>query len=287
MKLRSNLFIAALALLSSPAFAVCEFETTAGPLNLHSADEVDPYLSALSGTVEIPIDPDCGLVYVDISAVTDALQRDASVIETIPFVVSIANAAKNTQGLWVIREDNRTDLQAIFTMMMNPNNPPRSGLYSQDISVEMFSDADGQDRIDTTIENVFLTVDQVMTISLSGTAGETLDLGELTPGQDKINDAMTLRAVSNDGYEVSFESDNGWALELEVVGDGTYRIPYGVSVDGEAVSNASDTLARANATASEGRAQRIRVVARPEGNLRAGAYEDLITITITGASTVP
>jgi len=166
MKLRSNLFIAALALLSSPAFAVCEFETTAGPLNLHSAGEVDPYLSALSGTVEIPIDPDCGLVY-----------------------------------------------------------PPRSGLYSQDISVEMFSDADGQDRIDTTIENVFLTVDQVMTISLSGTAGETLDLGELTPGQDKINDAMTLRAVSNDGYEVSFESDNGWALELEVVGDGTLPNP--------------------------------------------------------------
>jgi type 1 fimbria pilin len=113
-------------------------------------------------------------------------------------------------------------------------------------------------------------VPQACTVSVQD-QGVVLDLG--SGGQSRTVAAIEERCNAPAGYTVTLSSRNGGELRAEA-GDG---LPYAMSYDGAAPAGQGTVVA----TRPPGISTKDLAVSTPAApNLRAGAYEDVITVTV-------
>lgn len=277
-------FVAAVmfgTIISAPALAVCEFPDPANTIDLSPGGPVDPYGSDFSRTVTIPIDPDCGTVFLELDTDNQALSTLA--LESVPVDVTVLNGTiGGGRGRYEISDDAwGIDLRLDVRLSGASRNAPRSGTYSASQNIRLFSSANGTSEIDSALLHKEMDVDEVMLVALTGISGNTIDLGQLVPGETVRNSDATLRTVANAPYQITVNSMKGWRLTLDDITSRTYEIPYSLSIGGRVVTANPGVVSGMDATDESGIGQILAITASPEGNLRAGQYVDEVTITIS------
>lgn len=115
-------------------------------------------------------------------------------------------------------------------------------------------------------------VPQVCSVSIQD-RGVVFDLG--SGAQSRTVAAIEERCNAPSGYTVSLTSRNGGELRTDL-GAGT-GLPYTMLYDGAAPAG-QGVLSASRPPGAE--TNDLEVETRPPGNLRAGTYEDVITVTV-------
>lgn len=198
--------------------------------------------------------------------------------------------------------------------------PPRQlvpyveGGYSDTIDVTVYDGTYGAATLSSDPQNkaaikVFVDVKPDVRISLTPVGGATpaglwaasahdisadytMDFGDMTKGN--VQQQMQLNVVSNDGYQISFVSDNGGHLKNKATipslkTDASTVIDYTMSVNGTPIPLAGQSAFTADAITQPAgtltsSSLLITVVVGDTSHALAGDYGDVVTITISNPS---
>ena len=282
-----TLAVASLLALSpvSPVMGLnaCVFRTAPSTADLSetAGQAANPYSGDFSRNFSALFedDGDCGTVYVEHDALI-LLQAGGN---TIPVSLSTTNAASVSGSSLRELDDRQAGINFRADVGFDDNGIPRSGIYTATLTVRIFDRPNGGSLIDSIDYSVQLDVAQVMTLSLNGTGlsgNSEVDLGVFEEGQSRtIDPGLNLTAVSNDPYKIEVTSEKGW--NIVHTDDDAYAIPYQMFIEGQ---GASKSFTENSATVGTGKNRGLTFTATPHQgrNLRAGRYEDEVTIIITG-----
>lgn len=265
-----------------PAAADCGFTDASAAIPLSQAGAVDPYGEGFTRIFSVSLDDECDLVWLNYDRQT-VLTGTGGMIP-IEITVTTGNAVSGSDrraldaGITVIDLRAAVDLQG--------GGIPASGPYTSTVTLALYDAANGGNRIGAPLPLILsLDVAQVMTLSLTGnglSGGGRVDLGMFEEGVTRtgINPGLNLTAVSNDPYRIEISSRQGWRIVNEA--DARYTIPYRLRIDSQIVTGNPGTIDGLNATDDGGIDRPLDFTVSPGTNLRAGTYEDEVTITIFG-----
>ena len=288
MRIRRIVPALAVTLAAGPAFADCGFGSVEGGIDLSPAALIDPYGGNIVSPVRIPIEGgECGRVVVRFPEFAPLLGPGGAELPVRFGRTHGAYRSDDASSRLVTFPTGADAVRFDVAVLVGEAGVPRSGRYGKTFRLEMYRDGDGTERLDTVDVTLRATVDETMTLLLDNVASDyMLDLGSLVAGTEVRNDRVVLRAISNDPYEVTFDSANGWKIVQDIEGDAAYAIPYTLRFAGRSFGGGagSGTARNLDATDGGGSKGRLVIIASPDGNLRAGPYQDEVTVTITGIS---
>lgn len=270
------------AVVPTAAAAGCEFSEASITFDLSNPGAVDPYGDNVTRTLSIPLSDDCGLVWLDYDRRVVLDGMDGSIPAGITVTTGSATSSSDRRTI----PAGTTVIDLRIDMDLRGDGIPASGSYISTTTFALFDAANGGNRIGALLPlTLSLDVAQVMTLSLTGSglsSGARVDLGIFEEGVTRtgIDPGLNLTAVSNDPYRIEIDSRHGWRI---VNGsDAQYAIPYSLRIDGRTITGNPGTIDRQDATDSGGIDRPLDFTVTPGTRLRAGIYEDEVTITIFG-----
>jgi hypothetical protein len=122
-------------------------------------------------------------------------------------------------------------------------------------------------------------VNVMPSVGLAVGSETTIDIGTLSDGA-KGSEPIKFQAYGNTGYELSFESDNGFALVQNGMKDGA-RIEYVATLENRDIDADTLGVAFSDPGNSGFRNHRLNVRVPTLGRRPAGTYSDYITVKIS------
>ena len=174
-----------------------------------------------------------------------------------------------------------------FAILLAPQQVVAPGHYSGDIEITAYEGALGNSILRDRRRVPFqVPVPAVAELSFSQGGGfdpnygsYSVNFNELERGKRRM---VHLKARSNGGYRVSFQSTHGALRHVDPADDS--EIPYTMLVDGAAVALPRDTMTpailRGETTDAAGQRHAIEFVVGEVGNASAGDYRDVISLTV-------
>jgi hypothetical protein len=162
------------------------------------------------------------------------------------------------------------------------------GAYHDTIGLELYAlDSDGGisgPPLQNSKLIISYTVIRAMSVNIKGGGTSTVvDFGSLSTGQQR---SVEIQARSNEAYQFHFSSDNGGAIVLTPPApDQKWRVDYQAVLNGETLDLASGHILRPQPpTRPQSDASHVLTVTVGDTSAkRAGHYEDVITVEISGA----
>ena len=160
------------------------------------------------------------------------------------------------------------------------------GIYTDQLFLAVYQSAAGgpyTKAVPDTPLNVAIGVNSQMTVAVAGGGlGTTLDFGNLVEGATR---SVHLLAYSNQGFHLTVTSDNAGVMKLSDASrsGGLWDVPYTVSIFRTGYVGLSQKRTVSlwpTATQKSGLAIPIDVRIGSITNLRAGVYQDVITIAV-------
>lgn len=123
------------------------------------------------------------------------------------------------------------------------------------------------------------TIPALFEINIAGSGHrKTIDFGELTPNAKRT---VVLQTRSTQDHKIEFTSEHrGYLVREGSLGDAISKVPYTLSIDGQAVATSGDTFLEFKTNSRE-TSHIMTVTLGDSRNKMAGTYKDVIMIHIS------
>lgn len=157
----------------------------------------------------------------------------------------------------------------------------KSGFHSEQIQLNLI-DPSGAVK-DTMLLTINVNIPPAVSIRVVGATGSgeiaRINLGDLNSTEISRSDPFGVRVWSTSPYLVTFRSENGGDL---LHANGRDRIPYQLRMGQQLVNlGGSNQFTFSEHTSSLGEIHAMQAQAGPVTGVRAGHYDDRVTVTVT------